>query len=567
MNLKTGISNGRKYLSIVHGYRDPKTKTVKTKTIKSLGYLEDLQKQYPDPIAHYRQVVAEMNKEKADKKELCNIKINPNIKIEGDTRKNTGYAPLSKIYHSLNLNIFFINRLRGTDAKFSINDIMKTEIFSRILFPDSKKSTYENKDIFFEKNQYSLNDVYRCLSFIDTIKNDVQLHIHNQIVAKYDRRNELMFYDVTNYYFEIDEQDELRKKGVSKEHRPDPIVQMGLLLDTNGIPVTYRLFPGNTNDCETLIPIMKDIKRDYGIKKTIIVADKGINTHKNIVFNVLKGDGYVYSQTVRGGHKEFKDYVLNSDGYRKMGEDSKIKSRVYPREIIITDAHGKKKKVRIDEKQVILYSEKYAKKAKAEREAAIAKAYDLVRNPEKYNRATSYGAAKYVKNLEFNSETGEVSTTKQKLFFNNERLCEEEQWDGYYAIVTSELNKTDEEIIEIYRGLWKIEESFKVTKSELETRPVYLSRKDRIEAHFLICFIALVILRILEYKLRNKFPASRITESLGQMNGYPLRENWFIFGYADEVTYEVEKTFNIPLTNQFLKTGDIRKIIGDTKKG
>jgi len=427
MNLKIGIANGKKYLSISQGYRDPITKKSKAKTIKSLGYLEELEKQYPDPIAHFKQVVAEMNEQVAGQKALCKINIEQGSKISTDNRKNIGYAPLSLIYHKLELHTLFNNRSRNTNAEYSVNDIMKTEIFSRILFPGSKKSTYENRGLFFEKNRYSLVDVYRCLTFINTIKDDVQLHIHERMNQKFGRTNELMYYDVTNYYFEIDEQDELRKKGVSKEHRPDPIIQMGLFMDAKGIPVTYRLFPGNTNDCETLIPLMKNIKQNYGITKTIVVADKGMNTHGNIVFNILKGDGYVYSQTVRGGHKELKDYVLDSKEYREIGEKSKIKSRVYPREIIVTDINGKKKKVRIDEKQIILYSKKYAEKAKVDRETAILKARDLVNDPAKYNKATSYGAAKYVSNLEFDPKTGEVVTTKSKLFFNEEKLREEEK--------------------------------------------------------------------------------------------------------------------------------------------
>ena len=287
MYLKQNKANGRVHLIIVRGYHDPKTKRTRTKTVRTVGYLDELMKEYPDPIAHFRQVVAEMNQNEAAEKSLCNVKIDPRKKIEADTRKNIGYAALSQIYHKLDLNTLFNNRSRYNKAEYSVNDIMKTEIFSRILFPGSKKSTYENRGLFFEKNQYFLDDVYRCLSFINTIKDDVQLHMHERMTQKFGRTNELMYYDVTNYYFEIDEQDDLRRKGVSKEHRPDPIIQMGLFMDSAGIPVTYQLFPGNTNDCETLIPLMKNIKLNYGIKKTVVVADKGMNTQGNIVFNIL----------------------------------------------------------------------------------------------------------------------------------------------------------------------------------------------------------------------------------------------------------------------------------------
>jgi hypothetical protein len=296
------------------------------------------------------------------------------------------------------------------------------------------------------------------------------------------------------------------------------------------------------------------------------VADKGMNTHKNIVFNLLQGDGYVYSQTVRGGHKELKDFVLDESGYRQVGEDFRIKSRVYPREITVRDIHGKLKKVRIDEKQVAFYSERYARKAKADRQGALAKAYDLINNPAKYNQATSYGAAKYVKNLVFDKGTGEIVTTKQIPVFDTKKLQEEERFDGYYVIITSELDKSDEEVIEIYRGLWRIEESFKVTKSDLKSRPVYVSRHDHINAHFLICFISLMIARLLALRLGNQYSISRIVESLNKVTCVPLEENWYAFHYADEITETIKANLGIDFGYKYLTLGEIKKIIADTKK-
>jgi len=217
-------------------------------------------------------------------------------------------------------------------------------------------------------------------------------------------------------------------------------------------------------------------------------------------------------------------------------------------------------------KIALFYSRAYDKKAKADRESAITKARDLIGNPSKYTKATSYGAAKYVKNIEYDPKTGEILTTKHQPVFDEQKLREDEKWDGYYAIVTSELEKTDNEIIDIYRGLWKIEESFKLTKSDFETRPIYLSRKDRIEAHFLICFIALVIIRILEKLLEYKFSASHMADSLSHVSCSPLEENWYLFDYADEITDEIKKKLNIDLSHKYLRLGDIKKILADTKK-
>lgn len=568
MYLQVGNNKGRKYLSIVQGYRDPVTKKVRHKTIKSLGYLDDLAKEYEDPIAHFKTVIEEMNKKASLEKEPVKLEIDPQKKLTESpaNRKNIGYAALSRLYHELGLHIFFYNRSRSFQSKFNTNNIMKLLVFSRILAPASKKKTYEQKENYFENTDFSLDDLYRCLTQVVTMKADLQLHLHRQMKAKFNRNTELVYYDVTNYYFEIDEPDELRKKGVSKEHRPDPIVQMGLLMDTKGIPICYDLFPGNTNDCETLMPVLDKVKKDYGVGRTIIVADKGVNTADNIAFSLAKGDGYIYSQTVRGANKELKDYVLDPSGYRELTDDYKIKSRLYPREIAVSNATGGRSKIRIDEKQVVFYSSDYDRKAKAEREPALLKALDLAKNPSKYNKATSYGAAKYLKNLVFDPKTGQIITAKQKPVFDAKKLHEEEKFDGYYAIVTSEWQKKDEEIIDIYRGLWKIEDAFKVTKSDLGVRPVYLSRQDHIEAHFLICFVALVIVRLLVLQLGNKFSIPKIVESLNRASGTRLEENWFVFNHKDEVTSAVGKLLDVDLSRKYLKLGEIKNILSATKK-
>jgi transposase len=568
MYLQTSNNNGRKYLSIVQGFRDPVTKKVRHKTVKSLGYLDDLEKEYEDPDAHFKAVVKEMNQKVALEKEPVQISIDPQETITEDpaNRKNIGYAALSKLYHELGLHIFFYNHSRSFQAEFNTNNIMKLLIFSRILAPASKKKTYEGKERYFENSDFSLDDVYRCLTQVVTFKDRLQLHLHRQMKLKFNRNTELVYYDVTNYYFEIDKPDEMRKKGVSKEHRSDPIIQMGLLVDTKGIPISYDLFPGNTNDCETLLPVLDKVKKDFEVGRIIVVADRGINTADNIAFNLVKGDGYVYSQTVRGANKELKNFVLDPSGYRQLTADYKIKSRLYPREIAVSNTKGKRTKIRIDEKQVIFYSADYDRKAKAEREPALLKAQELVNNPAKYNRATSYGAAKYLKNLAFDPKTGEIVTAKQRPVFDEAKLRDEEKFDGYYAIVTSEWQKNDEEIIDIYRGLWRIEEAFKVTKSDLETRPVYLSRENHIGAHFLICFIALVIARLLALRLGNQYSIARIVESLNKASGSRLEENWFVFNHADEITRSIGEVLGVDLSRKYLKLGDIKKILGATKR-
>lgn len=568
MYLKQNKRGGRIHLVIAHGFWDKETKRVRTKTIKSIGYVDVLVKDFPDPIAHFKAEVEKMNREEAEKKPPATITFDRGARLakgQGN-RKNIGYAPLNKLYYGLGLYTFFHNRSRAWKTKYDVDSIMRMLIFSRILYPASKKKTYEQRGVYFEKMAFPLESVYRCLSKVIGLKRDVILHLHKKMKELYGRGEGLVYYDVTNFYFEIDKEDEMRKGGVSKEHRPDPIIQMGLLTDASGIPITYDTFPGNTNDCETYGPVFDQIRKDFDLGRIIIVADKGMSTGNNIAHCLLNGNGYVFSKTVRGGTKELKSYVLEDEGYTHMQGGFKIKSRQYPRNIYVTGKDGKRKMLPLDEKQIVFYSPDYDKRAKADRAGAVAKAFDLVGDPSKYNRATSYGAAKYVKNLAYDEETGEVLTSKQRPYFDEERLHEEEKYDGYYLIITSEWKESDQRILDIYRGLWQIEEAFRVCKGDLESRPVHLSRPERIEAHFLVCFIALLIARLLAgFFLGGEFSVGKIAESLGKASGSHMEENWYIFDYADEVTQAVREKMGIDLEKKYMTLGDIRELIGDTK--
>ena len=285
---------GRTYLQIVHGYRDKEGKT-KRKVIESLGYVDELEKKYDDPIAHFTQVAKQMESERLENKQLV-ITIDTDSQVDRNfqNRKNFGHVVFSKVYHELELDRFFNNKQRHENFKFNSNSIMKVLLFARLLYPCSKKATVEIKDRFFDKADFTLDDVYNCLTHFNKIEKDAQQFIHEQIVRQYDRKTDLIYYDVTNYYFETDKQDDFRKKGVSKEHVPNPIVQMGLSVDRQGIPISYRLFEGNMHDSQTLMPILKDIKKQYNTKRIIVVADKGLNSGDNIAFNIILGDGYIY---------------------------------------------------------------------------------------------------------------------------------------------------------------------------------------------------------------------------------------------------------------------------------
>lgn len=562
---KSKRGNERVYLSIVDGYHDPKRGHTRTKTIEKIGYADAFADQYEDPIAHFEGIVTRMNEEKKAGKQHITISIDPNETFDGNNVKNIGYAALSIIYHQLEINQFFINRQYNTNAEYSMNAIMRMLVFARLLKPASKKKTFENREWFFERCDFSLDDLYRSLTRFNKFREALQVWIHERITASYKRDTSITYYDVTNYYFEIDEQDKLRRKGVSKEHRPNPIVQMGLFMDNSGLPVAYQLFPGNNNDCTTLLPVLKRIRSEFGVGKAVVVSDKGLNTHKNAYYLANSRGGYVFSQSVRGGTKELKAYVLKETGYEWRGNDYKKKSRQFTRNAEFEDDNGQTVKAQIAEKQVVFYSRDYDRKAKADRAAAVRKAEQLVANPDKFNKYNTHGAAKYIKHIEFDDKTGEIIKTKSKLEFDKKVLEEEEKYDGYYVIVSSRHNASDDWIIDTYKELWRIEETFKVTKSDLEARPVHVSREDHIESHFLTCFVALVIIRLLQKQFDNKYSSEKILEGLSKTCCANLDGNQYISLYNDDVVNEIGDKFGIDFRKKYRTLAEIKNIIAGTK--
>lgn len=558
---------GRTFLTIAHGYREPATGKVKQKTIKSLGYLDELEKEFNDPITHFKEVAKEMTEQaKHISRDLTfTFPANDTIDTSFTLRKNLGFSVLSFFYHQLKIDEFFINRQRNLNINYSLNNIFQMLVYMRILDPCSKKQSYEKMDSLFLNFDFAISDVYRALDYFKFYKDDLLLNTHEMVRSIYGRDMKNVYYDVTNYYFEINEPDELRKKGVSKEHRPNPIVQMGLLMDNSGLPITYKLFEGNTNDCETLMPVLEDLKDDYGLKRVIVVADKGMNTGENIAYNILHKNGYIYSQTVRGANADLKEFVLDQSGYTITKDGFKIKSRVVTTHIWVTNVDNKRVKVDIDQKQVVFYSPDYAKRAQYDRQKAIEKAKKIIQ-VNKTAKLPLKGSFKYIESISLDKETGELKNLKNYHSIDEDKIKEEMKFDGYYSIVTSELKMSDNDIIDAYRGLWKIEESFKITKSELKTRPVHVSTKDHIEAHFLTCFISLLILRLLEMSTEGKYSTRTLVNEMKNIAGSYVAENYYMFDYFNEVVKDLGDIVSIDFSKRFMTLGDIKKILASTKK-
>ena len=606
MFLRKSISHGKIYLSFVQGYRDENGK-VKQRTIEKLGYLDDLKKQYNNPIEYFKNIAKDKSSEQIKQYTIKNL--NTKIIDDNSHSKNLGYVILKKVYDELDITSILNQKQSSLNIKYSLNDIMKLLVFSRVLYPSSKNETFNNRDIFFEKFDFSLKDLYRSLDHFESLKDEIVKSIWNNTKKSYKRDTSISYYDTTNYYFEISYNDEdlidengnilekgTRKKGPSKEHRKTPIIGMGLLMDKNGIPLSYDLFPGNESEKLMMRPTLKKTKRQFGIERTIIVADRGQNTSDNTVFIAGKNDdahtnhdGYVYGQSIIGSDKEFKTWTLNQEGfvndyiYDENGnivtfkeaikddngnilkyEDKpaifKHKSRVYAKKVQIKKDNKRNVTYQIYQKQMVYYSRKYAERQKHERELAIKKAEDLIKNPGKYTQATSYGCTKYINNIRFNEETGEIPKGLE-LSLKLDKIKDEEKYDGYYSIVTSEKNLTDKEIRDIYKGLWKIEESFKITKSNLETRPVFVWTKEHIEAHFLTCFISLVILRLIEYKTSRKYSTTSIINSLKNYISNNLEHDIYLQNFTNNIIKDLSKIYNVDLSRKYLTLSAIKNIL------
>jgi transposase len=456
---------------------------------------------------------------------------------------------------------------------------MKLLVISRILSPGSKKRAFEEMGRYFDfekKDAFNLVDIYRALSHFSKYEQAIVRQIHDRITKNYERNLDLIYYDVTSYYFEIDLEDELRKKGYSKENRKSPIVQMGLAMDADGLPISYELFPGNESEKLHLRPMVSEIVRRYDADRVIAVADSAQNTGNNIYYLDKGQQGYIFSQSIQGGSESFKKYVIDPADYIWYGEKYRRKSRVERREINVdferADGTTHKKKVLVDQRQIVFYSEKYAIRSKIKREAVIKKAQKIIDNPAAYTSATSYGALKYIKNVTVDKKTGEIKKTAETPCFDLDKILEEEKYDGYYAIVTNVFDEgiyegkfDDDKIIDLYRGLWRIEDSFRVTKEELESRPVHLSREERIRAHFLTCYISLVIVRLIQKRTGYNYSPAKLIEAINKISCTNESENLFLFDYRNDVTDALGQAFDIDFTKQRLTRKEIKKFLGDAK--
>ncbi len=484
------------YVEIVETYRDPETKISRTSVIEKIGRLDKILEEDPGIIEKLKQKVEKLNQDAEEKRNIDRKKSVEQFLSEGKRRetsgypvRNYGYVVYQHIWDELKMDAI-LEKVQQENSKsnYDLAKITFLLTISRLLNPVSKLRTYQERDNYLGQNfELDLNQIYRALDLLSNGKDEIEKSMDRRIQKLYGRELDVAFYDVTTYAFQSVEADSLKRFGYSKDQKVNEVqIVMGLFIDNNGIPMGYELFPGNTSDFSTLETALKQLKEKYKIKKIIITADRGLNSKNNLKIIKDMGFGYIMAYKIQSASERVKKAVLSPDDYLFINDQFKYKT--YPYRNCIKD--GKEVQM-LDENLIITWSDDRQKKDAADRKRLLEKAVKLAESPARYRAELKKGGKKYLTTANSGMDP-EVNYVQAE---------SDAQFDGYYAIETSETLLEPADVIQKYKGLWKIEESFRVMKSELEARPCFVWTESRIRGHFVICFIALVIQRILEYRL------------------------------------------------------------------
>lgn len=530
-------NNGKPYLRLAESRYVKDIGRQKKFVIKNLGPLSRFDDGKPDFLKRFREKFKNGEIDFDGITYYSNLPNKRTFEIDNDKNyidlKNIGFLFLQSVYNSLGINQVLNQIKSSSKIEYDLNGLVKMLVFGRILDPQSKKKTFENKDkyLFPIVSSDEIKEVYRCLDVLDENTRKIQNRMNTKIKNSTIGRNaDLTYYDVTNYYFETmygdddiyetaeegnilkDDKDKpiikehgFRKKGVSKENRKEPIVQMGLFIDNNGIPVSYKLFPGNTQDKTTFKNVLEQDVEDMNLGRVVVVADNGMNTQENKYLILEQGNGYIVSKSVKKSWTKLEDWAKDKDDYicfyDSLGTITfKYKSRINEITLTYKNSDGTKSKKIVKEKEIIYWSKKHYDKETFQNKKFIEYLESCKENPDKL-KDKQRKSQEFIDVIDVDKETGEVIKTDKIVVFLDKKLEKYKETMGFYSIVTSEVDSDDKEVINKYHGLSRIEDSFRVIKSDLEGRPIYVWTKEHINAHFLICFIALTIIRILQFKV------------------------------------------------------------------
>ena len=560
---KTNNKKGT-YLQIYESFYDPERKGGAHRSYKPLGYVHQLQAEgIDDPIAFYKDEVQKLNQELNKKKQDEKAR-----KIsEESPEKLLGYFPLKNLCDSLRCKNYIDLMQTATGFRFNVFDMMSALVYARVVHPCSKLKTYiEVIPKLFEKYEFSLDQLYSGLGYIGSEYEKIIEIFNHQVALKYPFDTSHSYFDCTNFYFEIDREDEFRLKGPSKENKKEPIVGMGLLLDANQIPIGMKMYPGNESEKPVIRDIIDDLKQRNRISgKTIQVADKGLNCFENILHALKAGDGYIFSKSVKMLPDTEKIWVLLENDYvdvkNKKGEVLyRIKDCVDDFNYNYTDKDGHRKTLKLTEKRVVTFNPKLAEKQTLEINRQVEKAKKLRACEAK---KSEYGdSSKYVTFIPTDKK-GEKTTGKVKVEINEKAIENAKKLAGYNMIVTSEIRMTASGIYAAYHNLWRIEESFRIMKSQLDARPVFMQKQETITGHFLICYLSVLLTRLFQiHVLKDGYGTEEIFDFIHDFRVAKISDRKYInLTRSSSFIKDLTVRTGLPLTSYFLGNEDINKML------
>lgn len=513
-----------------------------TEIIENLGHASEICEKYQvdDPDAWANAYVEKLRKEQAATNHKVLVPFSTDHLVEKGKQLsfNVGYLFLQRIYCKLGLPSICRKIQKTSAAEYDLDSILSRLLYGRILFPSSKLSCFEQSKTLMEPPAFDLHQVYRALSVLSDHSDLIQSELYKRSKKVIKRSTGILFYDCTNYFFELEQESGLKQYGPSKEHRPNPIVQMGLFMDKSGIPLAFCINPGNQNEQASLKPLELQIMRDFELSRFVVCTDAGLSSDANRRFNNFGERSFITTQSVKKLKKDLKEWCLDPTGWelegsRKKHDISKLEDTPENRKKIfykqrLIEGYDEERDIAFDQTLIVTYSLKYGIYQRTIRERQIERALKYLQTPALTDKRSQTDAKRFIKKTSV-TDDGEIAE-KAAYELNTETIAEEEKYDGFYAVCTN-LDDDPADIARINRDRWEIEESFRIMKSEFEARPVYLQRDDRISAHFLTCFISLMIYRILEKQLGEKYTCSEIVSTLRSMDMRQLEDHGYIPNY------------------------------------
>lgn len=476
-----------------------------------------------------------------------------------------GYLFLQSIYYQLHIDKICRKLKSKHKFKYDINAILSDLVYARILEPSSKRSSFKAASEFLEKPSYELHDVYRALDVLGNECDLIQSEVYKNSHFLGSRNDKVLYYDCSNYYFEIEQEDGSKKYGKSKEHRPNPIIQMGLFMDGDGIPLAFSLFPGNANEQTSLKPLEKKVLGEFGCQKFIYCSDAGLGSEDIRSYNHMGKRAYIVTQSIKKLKKEEKEWALNPQGFKRVSDDTPVDITKLPADdkgLYYKDEPYTTKK--LHQRLIITYSPKYAIYQKTLRDKQVERAQKMLDSGNtKKNRKNPNDPARFIETTASTKE-GEVADIHH--YLDENKIAEESQYDGLYAVCTDLLDDEVGDILKVSEGRWQIEECFRIMKTDFSARPVYLQDENRIKAHFLICFLALIIYRFLTKKLESKYTCEELLDTLKTINFVEVQEQGFIPTYKREsITDDLHEACGFRTDYQFITKSKMKTIQKQSK--